>query len=145
MFRYSLIAFLCLYGLTAHAEYLPPRADAGLITVEQLLEKGKYTQALSALEPVMKRHPENADAHVYMGYALLKLEDYTRAKRYFDRALQYDPRHLAAHQMTGEYYLATGKTEQALEQLQAMRMICHTGGCAEQIQLETAINRAKRN
>lgn len=136
--------FLVIPAVTpALAEFLPPRADSGLITVEQLLAKGRYAQALGALEPVMKRHPGDADALAYMGYAYLKLEEPEKAVRYLEQALRINPKHLGANQYMGEYYLSRGKTRRALEQLQVIRAVCFTGGCAEQVALESAINKAK--
>lgn len=123
---------------------VPFRTDSGLITAEYYLAVGKYAQALSVLKGVMERHPDNADAYTYRGYAYEKLGDVKRAEEDYRRALLIDPRHLGANRYIASLYLRQGDLQRALEQMQVIRMVCGAFDCAEQDELEAEINRYKQ-
>lgn len=127
----------------AKAEEVPFRTDSGLITAEYYLATGKYTQALDVLGGVLQRHPQNADAYTYRGFAYHKLGDLRKARENYNRALILDPKHLGANKYTASLYLAENNLPKAMEQLQAILYICAGMNCGEADELQNEINRYK--
>lgn len=124
----------------AKTEEVPFREDSGLITAEYYLATGKYTQALDVIGGVLQRHPQNADAYTYRGYAYNKLGDTKKARESFRTALGINPRHLGANKYMGNLWLEDGQLSRAMEQLQAMIYICAGSYCAEVDELQSDIN-----
>ena len=153
-------AFLCLFALpalfwapataaadVAKSNQVPFRTDSGLITAEYYLATGKYTQALDVLGGVLHRHPQNADAYTYRGYAYQKLGDLQKARENYNRAIAIYPTHLGANKYLADIYLAEGKLAKAMEQLQVILYVCAGMNCGEADELQSDINRhkAKKN
>ncbi len=152
----AIVLFLCLalcFSLPAIAQetgdepakknLVPFREDSGLITAEYYLSTGKYAQALSVLEGVLKRHPESADAFTYTGYAYYKLGDVKKATTYYKKALIINPQHLGANRYMAEIYLSVNDLARAIEQMQVIRMTCAEANCEELDELEAEINAYK--
>lgn len=125
----------------AKAEEVPFREDSGLITAEYYLATGKYTQALDVIGGVLQRHPQNADAYTYRGYAYQKLGDNKKARESYRMALGLNPKHLGANKYMGNLWLENGDLARAMEQLQAMIYVCAGTYCAEVDELQNDINR----
>ncbi|HRI77606.1 MAG TPA: tetratricopeptide repeat protein [Alphaproteobacteria bacterium] len=125
----------------AKSAEVPFREDSGLITAEYYLATGKYMQSLDVLGGVLQRHPQNADAYVYRGYAYQKLGDKKKARENYRTALTLNPRHLGANKYVGNLWLEDGDLARAMEQLQAMIYICAGTYCAEVDELQNDINR----
>lgn len=141
----KILFILCvLISAPAAADVLPYRQDAGLSKVEFLLNKGNYSQALEEADSVLKRHPNNADALTYQGYAWMKLGDAEKARKSFEAALKSTPAHLGANAYLAQIYLAQNETARAVEQMQVLRAICGNAHCAELSDLQQAINDASR-
>ncbi|MDD9899678.1 MAG: tetratricopeptide repeat protein [Alphaproteobacteria bacterium] len=142
--RILYVIALCLLPATALATEgeTPFRADSGLTKAEAQLSEGKYMQAMETLSGVVNRRPGDADALTYIGFAWLKMGDTDKAQKYIDRALKYDPKHLGANKYKADIFLMQGKTAQAHEQMQALRMVCGATDCAEIHALQGQMNRA---
>lgn len=160
MTRRSARSFFCLFALlalifaatplaaeVAKSDQVPFRTDSGLITAEYYLSTGKYTQALDVLGGVLHRHPQNADAYTYRGYAYHKLGDLKKARENYSRAIAIYPTHLGANKYLADLYLAEGKLSRAMEQLQVILYVCAGMNCGEADELQSDINRykAKKN
>lgn len=124
----------------AKTDDVPFREDSGLITAEYYLATGKYTQALDVVGGVLQRHPQNADAYTYRGYAYQKLGDTKKARDSYRTALGINPRHLGANKYMANLWLEEGQLSRAMEQLQAMIYICAGSYCAEVDELQSDIN-----
>ena len=124
-------------SLRPWAQYL---ADAGLTKAETQISEEHYAQAIDTLGGVIARHPVNADAYTYLGYAYRKLGDDAKALENFRRAVQVDPQHLGANKYLADVYLSQGNLQRAMEQLQVIRMICSGLDCAELNALQSEIN-----
>lgn len=122
---------------------VPYRSDSGLITAEYELATGKYMQALNTLNKVLMRHPESADAYVYIGVAYQQLGDIGKAATNYKRALMIDPKHLGALKYIGDLFILGNDLQRAMEQVEAIRSVCGTTDCSELTDLENAINKAK--
>jgi len=128
---------------SAFAEEMVFRVDSGLIQTEDFLKSGNYSAALQSSANVLMRHPRNADAYVYRGYAYYKLGQQQKAYESFKTALMINPSHLGANKYLANIYLDEGKVDRALEQLQALRIVCGSYNCAEIDALEAEINNHK--
>jgi tetratricopeptide (TPR) repeat protein len=145
-----ILLFFCLAALTLSsasfaADKEPPfRADSGLTKTEYLLSAGQFSAALETAEDVLARHPNNADAYTYRGYAYYRLGETAAAVKDFRRALELEPTHLGANKYLADVYLEAGKVGQALEQMQVIRMTCGHRDCEELRSLASAIDKYKR-
>ncbi len=120
---------------------VPFRTDSGLMKAEAQIEEGKYMQAIETLSLVIQRHPGDADAYTYIGFAYDRLGEKRRAAENYGRALKYNPRHLGANKYVADLYLETGDVQRAIEQLQVLKMVCGPSDCAEVNELEFSINK----
>lgn len=76
---------------TANDEHIqsPQSADPGLAESQALIEKGRYPEAELQVRTYLEGHPESADAHFLLGYALYRedkpresLAEYTSGARF---------------------------------------------------------------
>ena len=102
------------------------------------IEAGDYQAAITLLESVAAKDPDNADAFNYLGYANRKLQRYPVALEHYRRALALDPRHRGAHEYSGELFLETGDLAKAEEHLAALDRICFFG-CEEYDELKELV------
>ncbi|MFH1157984.1 MAG: tetratricopeptide repeat protein [Pseudomonadota bacterium] len=146
-----LILALCFLSLmfqdvsaAAEEKDIPFREDSGLTKAEYLLSAGQFSAALNTANDVLARHPANADAYTYRGYAYYRLGETANATRNFKKALTINPAHLGANAYLAEMYLDKGDMPRALEQMQVIRMTCGHMDCEELNMLERDIDRYKR-
>ena len=149
MMRVAISSIFCLVLLAAMPaaaeKEIPFREDSGLSKTEYLLSAGQFSAALDTAKDVLTRHPDNADAYTYCGYAYHRLGERALAAKNFRKALDLRPTHLGANKYLADLYLEEGKVSRALEQLQVIRMTCGHTDCEEQRSLERAIDSYKRS
>lgn len=104
------------------------------------IKLGHYEVAVPALESVLERRPDDADAQNWLGYSLRKLKRYDVAEKHYLEALKIDPKHIGAHEYLGELYVETKRIELAKQQLSALEKLC-PNGCEEREDLERAIEK----
>ena len=104
----------------------------------ELIEAGKFAEALPLLRKVEAREPDNPDVHNYLGYAHRKLKQYDAALTHYGVALRFSPRHREANEYLGELYLALGDLAKAEERLAVLDKAC-LFGCEEYTELKDAI------
>lgn len=143
-FLIALSAFLFTASSASVADSVIFRTDSGLIKTEELLKSANYTAALQSSANVLMRHPRNADAYVYRGFAYYKLGQQQKAFESFKTAILINPSHLGANKYLANIYLDQGHTDRALEQLQALRIVCGSYNCAEIDILQREINNASK-
>jgi tetratricopeptide (TPR) repeat protein len=100
--------------------------------------------AVTALEQVAARQPDNAEIFNEMGYAERNRGNLDAAFRDYDRALALNPRHRGAHEYVGEAYLLAGNLDKAEEQLAALDKLCRMP-CEEYHDLKVAITDYKKS
>jgi len=141
---FCLMFFLGISVAFAAEKELPLREDSGLTQTEYLLSAGQFSAALDTANNVLKRHPQNADAYTYRGYAWRHLGEIANAAKDFRMALMINPTHLGANKYLASMYLAAGDVARALEQLQVIRMACGLTDCEELRVLEREIDQHRR-
>jgi len=113
-------------------------ADPNYAAARQLVEDGKYADAIPLLEQVVAKDPKNADALNYLGYSNRKLGNTDAALTHYQAALALEPRHRGANEYLGELYLILGDLPKAEERLKVLDGACFFG-CEEYTELKKAI------
>ena len=132
--RIALICVLtCALGALAPARGLAepfesdPAAiarDADYAAGKQAMEKKNWSEALKRYEIALKRNPDNADLHNYLGFSYRNAGKMDLAFKHYLRAIELDPRHRGAHEYIGEAYLMVKNLAKAEEHLAALERIC---------------------
>ena len=78
----------------------------------------------------------------YQGFANRKLGNYDVAISYYSAALKLAPDHRGANEYLGEYYVETGQTAKAKQQLVKLEKIC-AFGCEQAEELRRWIDGGK--
>tara|TARA_B100000575_G_scaffold33744_1_gene22702 strand:+ start:576 stop:1037 length:462 start_codon:yes stop_codon:yes gene_type:complete len=112
-------------------------------TVYQLIEAKKFTEAHKVLE-VLNVPNKQADKFNLLGFTARKSGDLEKARAYYHRALEIDPKHVRALEYQGELFLQLGKLADAKQNLEKIQRICWLP-CDEEKQLEEAIKLALKN
>ncbi|MEO3427326.1 tetratricopeptide repeat protein [Pelagibius sp. CAU 1746] len=113
-------------------------ADPTYAAAKQLVENGKYSEAIPLLEEVVAKDDKNADAFNYLGYSNRQLGNNDAALAHYQKALALEPRHRGANEYLGELYLILGDLEKAEERLDVLDGACFFG-CEEYTELKNAI------
>lgn len=112
--------------------------DSPLDPVHRALDEERWQDALTLLEPLAEREPDDADVWNLTGYASRKLGRLERARTAYDRALELDPKHRRAHAYLGELHLQRGDAAAAEAQLARLDELCWLP-CREERTLRRAI------
>jgi tetratricopeptide (TPR) repeat protein len=111
--------------------------DADLIEHgRNLALNGEYDKALEVLGAV--RNQENDIALTYTGYAMRKLGRVDDGIAYYHRALALNPDNLDTREYLGEGYVAAGRVDLALAELNTLEGLCGAD-CDQVEQLQLAI------
>jgi tetratricopeptide (TPR) repeat protein len=110
---------------------------------QQLLEQGRrlalagsYDSALDTLSYVRNKHDDMV--LTYIGYSKRKLGKVDEGIDYYHQALAINPNNLNTREYLGEGYVAAGRTDLAVDQLNKLEALCGTD-CDQYEQLELAI------
>ena len=112
--------------------------DPNFATAKQMVEDGKYAEAIPLLDKVVAADQENADAFNLLGYSHRQLGQNDTALTHYQTALQLEPRHRGANEYLGELYLTLGDLAKAEERLSVLDEACFFG-CDEYTELKNAI------
>ncbi len=125
------------YGMGSDDDAKAPM-DPNYAAAKQLVEDGKYAEAIPLLEKVVASDDKNADAFNYLGYSNRKLGNHDAALTHYQTALAIEPRHRGANEYLGELYLTLGDLEKAEERLDVLDSACFFG-CDEYTELKNPI------
>ncbi len=112
--------------------------DPNFAAAKQLIDDGKYADAIPLLEKVVATDSKNADALNYLGYSNRQLGNTDAALSHYQAALALEPRHRGANEYLGELYLTLGDLAKAEERLEVLDGACFFG-CDEYTELKNAI------
>lgn len=104
--------------------------DAAYLQAFGLINEGRYEDALWSLRDAASALGPHPDVLTYQGFANRKLHNYDVAISYYAAALALAPDHRGANEYLGEYYVETGQTAKAKQQLVKLEGICKFG-CEE--------------
>jgi Flp pilus assembly protein TadD len=113
-------------------------ADMDYVRGVELIEAGRYAEAVTLMRLVVNRNPENADAWSRLGFAARKSGDRRNGELYYGKALALDPGHRETMEYLGEMYLESGRPDLARTMLARLEGLCPRG-CAPRAELEAAI------
>ena len=119
----------------------PP--DPNYTKARELIDAERYADAIPLLQKVVDAKPNSADAFNYLGYSHRKIGQIDAAMKYYNRALELQPRHLGANEYLGELYLELGELAKAEERLKVLDKACFFG-CEEYSELKQAIKDYKQ-
>ena len=105
---------------------------------KDLIEKGKFNEAIKILKDLEKETSKDADIHNYLGFSFRKMGNLDLAAIHYDRALALNPKHKGALEYQGEMFLKINQVEKAKENLKKLDKICFLG-CKEMDKLELSI------
>lgn len=126
------------YGMGGGSDDSAKAADPTYGAARQLVEEGKYAEAIPLLEQVVAKDAKNADALNYLGYSNRQLGNNDAALTHYQAALALEPRHRGANEYLGELYLKLGDVAKAEERLEVLDGACFFG-CEEYTELKNAI------
>jgi Flp pilus assembly protein TadD len=112
--------------------------DPNFASAKQMVEDGKYAEAIPLLDKVVTADQKNADAFNLLGYSHRQLGQNDTALTHYQTALQLEPRHRGANEYLGELYLTLGDLAKAEERLSVLDEACFFG-CDEYTELKNAI------
>ena len=124
-------------GMSGGGDAAAP-ADPAYGAAHQLVEDGKYAEAIPLLEQVVAKNAKNADALNDLGYSNRQLGNTDAALAHYQAALALEPRHRGANEYLGELYLTLGDLAKAEERLKVLDDACFFG-CEEYTELKNAI------
>jgi len=127
---FFMMLFICAGVVYANAS--GPKADAvaenaDFVTGHKAVLAKDWPSAVKALNRAVKKSPENADIHNYLGYAYRHLGEMDLSFSHYNQALKINPNHRQVHEYIGEAYLKVGKLDKALEHLARLEQICGKG------------------
>jgi Flp pilus assembly protein TadD len=102
------------------------------------IEKKNWAEALKRLQVALKRDPDSADLHNYLGFSHRNLKQMDLAFKHYKRSIELNPRHRGAHEYIGEAYLMVNDLPNAEKHLAMLRSICLLQ-CEELGDLEKAV------
>ena len=88
------------------------------------IKKEDFSSAVTLLEEVVEKEPENADAWNQMGYSLRNLQQFDEAFAAYEKALEIEPKHKGALEYLGELFLMTDQPDLAKAQLEKLDDAC---------------------
>lgn len=112
--------------------------DPNFTTARQMIEEGKYAEAIPLLDKVVAADKENADAFNLLGYSHRRIGNNEDALTHYQAALALEPRHRGANEYLGELYLILDDLPKAEERLEVLDEACFFG-CEEYTELKNAI------
>jgi len=116
------LAFLAVGPRSASAQQTSARETNPDFTKErQLLQKGKYDEAVAELEEIAARHPETKGIDRELGIAYYRKSDYMHAAHFLEQSLQTDPQDNEATQLLGLSDYLNGKPSEAIPLLEKVQ------------------------
>ena len=81
-----------------------------LASVRAKIKTKDWPQAVAELQALAATH-QHADVYNLLGFSLRNIGDYTQARTFYAKALEFDPDHRGAHEYLGELYVKTGEMD----------------------------------
>ena len=125
-------------GDTEKPKAIDARSLAGYrVAYDLIYQRQDFIAAIAQLRALGR--DDDADVANLIGFASRKLGRYDDAKRWYDRALAADPRHVRTWQYYGMWHAEQGNLIKASEFLDRIEALCGGAACAEYTGLKGAI------
>jgi tetratricopeptide (TPR) repeat protein len=99
----------------SNALRISPAFDTALIHLARIyLKEGRYNEAVSIYEELIKRNYKTAELYYNLAMALGMQEKYNDSIKYFNKSLELNPSDPDTHNKMGIILLAAGKTDEAI-------------------------------
>lgn len=95
-------------------DFVKSQFDAGV----EAINNGKVNEGITLLEPLAKRFPDWWKVFYYIGYAYRNLEQFDKAKDYFEKVLDLNPRSAATYSELALCYYSKEDLKKAEQLLQ---------------------------
>ena len=105
-----------------------------------LIEAENYLDAITKLKKAEQSAKDDADIQNLLGFSYRKSGNLDEAAKYYDKALDLDPKHKDALEYQGELFLMLGDKAAAEDNLEKLDKICWLG-CEELDELRAAIRK----
>lgn len=93
----------------------PNDSDARSLEASFLLDKGEVTRALSELQAVVTRSPDNAVARYNLGRAYKARQEWEQARQAFQKAVDLQPNYMLARLTLAQFLVQRGDYDAALK------------------------------
>jgi Flp pilus assembly protein TadD len=110
---------------------------------KKAIEAKDWNGAIKSLSAAERGDPRNADVQNLLGYAYRNSGKLDLAFKYYERALELNPKHLGAHEYIGEAYLMANNVAKAEEHLATLKKLC-ARVCEERDDLAKAISQYRQ-
>jgi len=95
----------------------------GILTVATISRNQDWRTETTLWSDVLRKDPANPRAHMYLGLEFLELEDYKKAGRMFEKAVELAPKDAYAYMLRGYFNDRVDRNDQALADLnQAIKL-----------------------
>ena len=128
MKQFHFVISVFILGATAYAQVAAPdahtsptNASAQFSHTRQLLQRGKYDEAIAELQQLASSQPETKGLAHELGSAYYRKGDYVHAIDSLKQALQADPADSEATQLIGLSYYLSGKPADAVPYLEKVQ------------------------
>jgi tetratricopeptide (TPR) repeat protein len=106
----------------------------------QLIASKKYVEAYKELKSVDAPNKSD-DLNNLLGFTARKSGNLEAAAKYYDKALEINPKHVGALQYQGELFITLGEIEKAKQNLEKIGKLYWLFPCSEEKLLEVAIEK----
>ncbi len=121
----------------------PNDSDARSLEASFLLDKGDVTRALSELQAVVVRSPDNAVARYNLGRAHLARSEWEQARQAFQKAIELRPDYMLARLSLSQLLVQRGDYDAALKAAGDILKLDHTNKYALLIQSSALLGQKK--
>ncbi|HKE28443.1 MAG TPA: tetratricopeptide repeat protein [Bryobacteraceae bacterium] len=112
----------------------PNDTDAKGLEATLLLDKGDILRAMTELQAVVNRAPDNPIAHFQLGRAHAARGEYAQARQQFDKALELQPNNIQARLALAQLEVTQGQYDAALTSAQQVIQVDRSNTAARLIQ-----------
>ena len=114
--------------------------EGPFVKAYQLIASKKYAEAYKELKSVDAPNKSD-DLNNLLGFTARKQGKLEAAAKYYDKALEINPKHVGALQYQGELFITLGEIEKAKKNLEKIGKICWLFSCKEKRLLQAAIEK----
>lgn len=123
----------------------PSTGDPNIEEAKKAVDAQDWKRAVELLTKAAASDPNNANVQNWLGFAQRKSGNLNAAFSAYNKALQLNPGHKAAHEYIGEAYLMSGNLAKAEEHLAQLQKLCNPIPCEEYKDLRRAVDDFKKS